>query len=336
MEEYQNHTNLHVARSWSDTLSVALSFPIRNAGPIVRFCLPRVLPAIAVAVVCLLAIAFMYSGAQSIPKDVQVLDLFFADTTRILVAILGGMLILCCLLYASIEAVSSLGAWYRAYSEHGRIPEDEQAKPFVAGIRRNLIKYVLVNIAFSIVAVAVTIFLINRLIGNSSPDPRFDLRFLAIMNQIVSFGFIAIPIAVYIAVPFTFVIPVMMWEDRGVLDAIRRAFSFTRGYWWWLFGLGVCFEVILYTVGSAIVYIPSLIVGVISTILSGSISDSPASIVISVAISVLAVIVGAVSSYVRTSAILIVYASVREAKEGNQLQHLVDIVGDGLPPSSDK
>ncbi|MCU0329850.1 MAG: hypothetical protein MUC47_02605, partial [Candidatus Kapabacteria bacterium] len=153
--------------------------------------MPRVLPAIAVAVACLLAIAFMYSGALSILNDPQELALFFADTTRILAAILGGMLFLCCLLYASIEAVSSLGAWYRAYSEHGQIPEDEQAKPFVAGIRRNFIKFVLAYIVLAVVVVAVIILLFIGWKSNSSAN---------LAAQVALFAVIAMPIAIYIAV----------------------------------------------------------------------------------------------------------------------------------------
>lgn len=327
MEEYQNHTDLHVARSWSDTLSVALSFPLRNAAAILRFCLRRVLPAIAVAMACLLALCFMYSGALSILDDRQELLSFFADTTRILVAILGGMLFLCCLLYATIEAVSSLGAWYRAYSEHGQIPEDEQVIPFVAGIRRTFIKFILAYVAFAIVVVAVLAFWIIGLNGTGSAGLR---------PLIILFVIIAVPIAIYLAVPLTFVLPVVMWEDRGVLDAIRRAFSVTRGYWWWLFGLGVCFVMMLAIVENIIVYFPSVVVMAVTMILSGSASEQAASIVFVVAIGVMTVIASAVSFYVSTSAKLIVYASVREAKEGNQLQHLVDIVGDGLPPSSDE
>jgi hypothetical protein len=269
----------------------------------------------------------MYSGALSILNDPQELALFFADTTRILAAILGGTLFLCCLLYASIEAVSSLGAWYRAYSEHGQIPEDEQAKPFVAGIRRNVIKFVLAYIVLAVVVVAVIILLFIGWKSNSSAN---------LAAQVALFAVIAMPIAIYIAVPFTFVLPVIMWEDKGVLEAFRRAFSVTRGYWWWLFGFGLCFGIVLAIAENVIVYIPSFIVLVISMILSGSTSDSSASILFSVAIGVMTVIAWAVSGYVSTSAKLIVYASVREAKEGNQLQHLVDIVGDGLPPSSDK
>jgi hypothetical protein len=313
MEETQHYTDLHVARSWSDTLSLALSFPMRNARHIMRFILPRLVPLIAVIIGSAVILVFSFSGIFDVLNDPVALEQLLTQAMRASLTIIALAIMAICTLAAYIEMVASIGAWYRAYVDHRRIPERHEAAVYVADIRKRMFMLMLMYTMVSMAMTAAAISLI--LVFSSSPG-------LAIL-----LGCIVVIAGLYVVVPATFTVPSLVWEDSKVFDAVKRSFVITWGYWWWLVGLGLCFLIIIGIVQNIMVYLPIMLGALAGMVLKDTIDVG----ILTVAVASVTAIVYVMSvlggHYLTSSATLVVYASVREAKEGREMQLLIDSIG---------
>jgi len=56
---------------------------------------------------------------------------------------------------------------------------------------------------------------------------------------------IGIPVAFYIAVSWSLIIQVIILENLGVIDAIKRSYDLVKGFWWHYFGTSILLGLIL-------------------------------------------------------------------------------------------
>jgi len=72
--------------------------------------------------------------------------------------------------------------------------------------------------------------------------------------------FIGIPLAIFIAISFAFVVPIVMLEGAGPIDALQRSYNLVKGSRMRVLGIGIVF--ILLVIGLNITFsLISLIVG---------------------------------------------------------------------------
>ena len=118
-----------------------------------------------------------------------------------------------------------------------------------------------VSLVVTLVVNSVLVVMARNADHAEAPDPGMSLQHVlsrfwlllgvALLSGIAVFiGFLLFIIpGIWIAVSLVPVIAIVMFEDRGVIDSMRRSFSLVSGNWWQVFGVVIVLAVINFVLG---------------------------------------------------------------------------------------
>ncbi len=153
-------------------------------------------------------------------------------------------------------------------------------------------------------------------------------------------AFVSIPIVVlgflYIIVPLIVLYPVVLFEDRGFFDALKRCRQLVKNKWWWTLGTAFMIALISSTI-NVLGNLPFYVVSGISVFMTNSGDSSEPNIIVqilSIIFGSFASLVGIYVSTITITGVTYIYWSHRERIEGVSLfdriesieidNHLVD------------
>lgn len=124
---------------------------------------------------------------------------------------------------------------------------------------------------------------------------------------------------IWVSVKLTVAPAVIVVEDVGTLDGIRRSWAVTQGSWWRIFGIVLVVSLLVGIIGQ-IVLIPVTLLAALMTTIAGP--QDPASqvavlqVVIAVVMAVVSAAVGAVAFAFQTSVMALLYMDLRMRNDG--------------------
>jgi hypothetical protein len=90
---------------------------------------------------------------------------------------------------------------------------------------------------------------------------------------VMVFGFFIVVLPVlYVAVRLSLVIPVVMREGRGPIDALRRSWELVGHVWWWVFTIDVVLAVVVFVLQAALSYVARAVDGSVLDPIVGALS----------------------------------------------------------------
>jgi hypothetical protein len=124
---------------------------------------------------------------------------------------------------------------------------------------------------------------------------------------------------IWVSVKLTVAPAVIVVEDVGALDGIRRSWAVTRGSWWRVLGIVLVVSLLVGIIGQIVLIPVSLLSGLLTTVAG---PQDPASqvatlqVVVGVATAVVSAAIGAVAFAFQTSVMALLYMDLRMRNDG--------------------
>ncbi|WP_378147412.1 hypothetical protein ACFJGV_05395 [Cnuibacter sp. UC19_7] len=137
-----------------------------------------------------------------------------------------------------------------------------------------------------------------------------------LVSVLLGTGFLVL--ACWLGTKTSMVPSIIVLEKKGVIAAIRRSWTLTRGYFWRTFGTIALVVVILYFASQIISTPFSLLIGIVPGLIdpTGTGSGIVAVIVVYVVFLAFTTAISAISSVVQAAVIAVIYIDLRMRKEG--------------------
>lgn len=124
---------------------------------------------------------------------------------------------------------------------------------------------------------------------------------------------------IWVSVKLTVAPAVIVIEDLGAFDGIRRSWAVTRGSWWRVFGIVLVVSLLVGVIGQIVLIPVSLLSGLLTTVAGPQDPTSQAAVlqvVIGVASTVVSAAIGAVAFAFQTSVMALLYMDLRMRNDG--------------------
>jgi hypothetical protein len=124
---------------------------------------------------------------------------------------------------------------------------------------------------------------------------------------------------IWVSVKLTVAPAVIVVEDVGALDGIRRSWAVTRGSWWRVLGIVLVVSLLVGIIGQIVLIPVSLLSGLLATVAGPQDPASQAAtlqVVVGVATAVVSAAVGAVAFAFQTSVMALLYMDLRMRNDG--------------------
>lgn len=301
-----NYIDVHDARTWWKTLALSVTFGLIHARPLMTHMFRSVS-------VYLVVLATLYTLQYFLPVIMQV-SLSGSGMESLL-----GWLMSVASIALGIELFVRIGSWMKAYSALRRVPAYEEATTYHRQLRGPFVNLFLLTLILAAVLTPIEIGIVFLSV-NSPIMSELSWYVLAALNSIVYVG-------------LAMSAPAAVWEGCSGGEAVVRGVAMMKGYWWWTLGMTFCSLALIALIYAVTAELYDYVVTLASDLYP---TDHIGYGTLRMAAAIVVLVVVPIAATMCFVGLLVNYASILAAKEGRQLPHLVDTIGDPLNPSQEQ